>query len=176
MELITSHRWCHLPGVLPLLHGVLQRVHHSPHFLPVEDSIFVGVEILELVAKSVSIKVNSLHGFQDEQGELLKLAESELLVVVFVGNFKHFSYHVLEFLTGHVRSGQPVAGDHGCGRLGVEVGLEFDRQLALSASKGFCCFRLFDLAIFLSVSSGFLGFVSGHNFLFGSFILVLLLD
>lgn len=176
MELITSHRWCHLPGVVPLLHGVLQRVHHSPHFLPVEDSIFVGVEILELVAKSVSIKVNSLHGFQDEQGELLKLAESELLVVVFVGNFKHFSYHVLEFLTGHVRSGQPVAGDHGCGRLGVEVGLEFDRQLALSASKGFCCFRLFDLAIFLSVSSGFLGFVSGHNFLFGSFILVLLLD
>lgn len=157
MELITSHRWCHLPGVVPLLHGVLQRVHHSPHFLPVEDSIFVGVETLELVAKSVSIEVNSLHSFQDEQGELLKFVESELLVVVFVGNFKHFSCHVLEFLTGHVRRGQPVAGDHGSGRLGTEFGLEFDRQLALSAFKGFCCFRLFDLAIFLRWITFFIG-------------------
>lgn len=104
---------------------------------------------------------------------MLKFVESELLVVVFVGNFKHFSCHVLEFLTGHVRRGQPVTGNHGSGRLGVEFGLEFDRQLALSAFKGF---RLFDLAIFLSVSSGFLGSVSGHDFLFGSFILVLLLD
>jgi len=178
MELIRSHSWRHLPGVVLLLHGMLQRVHHVPDFRPVKDSILVRVEILELVAESISIEINSLHGFQDEQSELLKLIDGELLVAVFVSRLEHLSYHVLELLAGHVRSGHPFTGDHSHGSLGTESGLEFNSLLALIACKGLFYLNSWNLglAFFLSVSSGFLGLVSGHDFLLGGFILVLLLN
>lgn len=178
MELIRSHSWRHLPGVVLLLHGMLQRVHHVPDFRPVKDSILVRVEILELVAESISIEINSLHGFQDEQSELLKLIDGELLVAVFVSRLEHLSYHVLELLAGHVRSGHPFTGDHSHRSLGAEGGLEFNGFLALIGCEGlfFLSSWCLGLAFFLSVSSGFLGLVSGHDFLLGGFILVLLLN